>query len=80
MEEFLHIEHRIPFEEIIDRSGQFMGYDGQGFALAMFMLQASELFLPHWIVPQKQDSRLREGPLERGIPNLRARGPGAFAR
>ena len=24
IEELLHIEHRIPFQEIIDRSGQFM--------------------------------------------------------
>ena len=76
----MHIAHRIPFQEIRDRSGQCMRSDGHGFALALFILQASEIFLPHRSVPQKQDSSLREGPREIGIANLRTRGPGAFAR
>jgi len=38
MEELMHIEPRIPFEEIRDGSGQLTGEDGHGFALAMFML------------------------------------------
>ena len=80
MEELLPTEHRIPFQEIIDRSGQFRREDGQGFALAMFILQASEIFLTPRIVPQKQDGSLREGPFEIGVTNLRPRGPGAFAR
>jgi hypothetical protein len=80
MEACLPSEHRIPFEEIIDRAGQWMGEEGQGLALAMCMLQASEIFWPPGSVPPQQDRRLRAGPRESGMPNLRARGPGAFAR
>jgi len=57
-----------------------MREDGQGFVLARFRLQASEIFLPPWIVPQQQASSLRAGPLELGMAHRRPRGPGACAR
>lgn len=76
----MHIAHRIPFQESIDRSGQLMRSDGQGFALALLILPASELFLPPRLVPQQPDGSLREGPGERGVTHRRPRGPGAFAR
>ena len=45
----------------------------------MVVLQAGELVLARRIVPSQQDSGFREGPLERGIADLRAGGPIACA-
>src|SRR5437899_2802815 len=80
MEELLPIKPRIPFEDGRDRPGPLMREDGQGVALALFMLQASQIGLPQWMVPPQQDSSFRDGPLEMGMAHLRASGPGALAR
>jgi hypothetical protein len=45
----------------------------------MGLFQAGEIALGRRIAPQKQDSGLREGPLEIGSADLRARGPQACA-
>jgi hypothetical protein len=72
VEGFLHIEHRVTFEHVIDGPGQFVSQDGQG--LAILFLQAGQLLLARGIGPQKQDRGFREGPFEIGIANLGARG------
>jgi hypothetical protein len=56
-----------------------MGAEGPGFTLAMLMLEARVICLPHGMVAQQQDSRLRAGPREIRMPQLRPRGPGAVA-
>ena len=52
MQECLQIKGRLAFEPVVDCPGQFMSQDGQGFALAVFFLQAGEQFLRGGIVTQ----------------------------
>jgi hypothetical protein len=68
----VQIEHRVAFKHVIDRSRQFMRQDGYSFAFAMVLFQAGEIFLARWIVPQTQHRGCGEGPLERGLADLRA--------
>jgi hypothetical protein len=50
VEKLVHFERGMAFQHTIDCAGQFMGQDGQGFALTVFFLQAGEIFLPGRIV------------------------------
>jgi hypothetical protein len=56
-----------------------MGQDRERFALAVFFLESGEILLACGVIPQEEDRRFREGPCERGMANVRARGPVAFA-
>jgi hypothetical protein len=51
MEKCVHIERRIPFQHVIDRSCQLVGQDGQGLALAVLFLQPAQVFLSGRIGP-----------------------------
>ncbi len=53
LEESVQIKRRLALQHVVDRPGQFMRQDGQGFALAVFFLQAGEQFLRGGIVPQE---------------------------
>jgi hypothetical protein len=68
----MHIERGFAFEHIVDGTRQFMRQNGQGLALAVLFLQSSEVFLGGWIVSQEQHGGFGEGPLQKGIANLRA--------
>lgn len=70
MEELLHIKGYFVVEHVIDRPRQPVGQNGEGFALAMFMLQTGQVFLPCWIIAQEQSSRFGKSPLEVGIADL----------
>jgi hypothetical protein len=56
-----------------------MRYDGQRFALAMVVLHAGAIVLARRLVPQTQDSGVRDGPRAIGMADLRACGPIACA-
>src|SRR5437773_12387828 len=56
-----------------------MRQDGQGFALAMFFLQAGEQFLCGGMIPQEEHGGFGKGPLEMGIADFAAGGARAFA-
>ena len=53
LQECVQIKRRLAFQHVVDRPGQFMRQDGQGFALAVFFLQAGEQFLRGRIIPQE---------------------------
>ena len=57
---------------------QLLGQEGQGFALAVFVLQFRQVLLASGIVPQKEDRRFRKGPCELGIADLFAGSAVAF--
>src|SRR5262245_8156635 len=57
-----------------------MRQDGQGFALAVFVLVADQILLARRIVAEDQDRRFREGPREGRIAELRAGGTIPLAR
>ena len=78
MDELVPIQGRCAFAPGIDGTGQVMGQDGQGLALAVFFLQTREVFLPCWIVAQTQHSRFGERPLEVGMADLGASRAVAF--
>ena len=72
VEELLHIAHRVAFEHIIDRPGQLMSQDRQRLPLAVLFLSAGQIFLARRMGVQEQDRRFGEGPLQGGVPDLRA--------
>ena len=49
-----------------------MGEDGERFALAMFFLQAGQIFLADRIMPETEYRRFSKRPRELGIADLRA--------
>lgn len=53
LEESVEIKSRLALQHVIDRSGQFVRQDGQGFALAVFFLQSGQEFLRGGIIPQE---------------------------
>jgi len=52
-QECVEITSGLAFEHGVDRPGQLMSQDRQGFALAMFVLQAGKEFLRGGIIPQE---------------------------
>src|SRR5262249_13170446 len=78
--ERLHINSCLALKHAINRPSEPMGQDGEGFALAMFMLYASQAFLPCGVVAQEQRSRFGKSPCEVGMADLFARGAQAFTR
>jgi hypothetical protein len=56
-----------------------MSQDGQRFTLVMLFSQAGQIFLPWFVVAQKEPGSFGKGPLEVGVANLLARGAQAFA-
>jgi len=68
----LHIERRSPFQHVGHGTRQLRGEDGEGVALAVFFLQAGEIFLARSGAPEEPDGGFGEGPLEVGVPDLRA--------
>jgi hypothetical protein len=78
MQEFVHSKHRVSFAHRIGGSRQFMGQDGQRFALAMLVFQPGQGLLALGIVTQQEDRRFRKGPCERGIADLFAGSAVAF--
>jgi hypothetical protein len=45
LEEGVQITRRLAFQHVIDRSGQFVSQDGQGWPLAVFVLPSGEQLL-----------------------------------
>jgi hypothetical protein len=80
MEKLLHSKGYLAFEQVINGPCQLVGQDGEGFALAMPMLQTSQVFLSWEIMAQEQHRSLGKSPLEVGMTDLLARGASAFAR
>lgn len=70
VEEFLWVESHLSCQHVIDRTAQLLGQYSSGLAVAIFFLQASEVFLGCWMVPEKQDSGFREGPFEIRVADL----------
>ena len=52
VQEGVQITSRFAFQHVIDRPCSFVSQDGQGFALAVFFLEAGEQFLRGGIVTQ----------------------------
>jgi len=59
---------------IRDRPCEFVGQNGQRFALAVFFLYVGQILLTRRIVAEAQDRRCRESPFEVRLANLRAGG------
>jgi len=68
------LARRVPCSPVIHGARQLLGQEGQGFALAVCVLQFREVLLARGMVPQQQDGRFRAGPLELGVADLCARG------
>jgi hypothetical protein len=79
MEALLPIKGCLVCEQVRDRPSRPVGQDGEGFALAMCILQTSQLFLPRWIMAQEQRRSFGNSPCEGGMADLVARGVQAFA-
>src|SRR2546430_12717459 len=79
METRAPVEGRFSCAHVIDGTRPLMGQDGQRLALAMLLLQSSQIFLPPWVIPEEQHSRFREGPREGGVADFRARSAIALA-
>jgi hypothetical protein len=47
----VQIEHRSPFQHIIDSPGELMGQDRQRLAFAMFFLESGEILLAGEVIP-----------------------------
>jgi len=56
-----------------------MCQDGQGFALAVLVGKAVEIFLPRFIALEEEWRRFTEGPLEMGIADFLAACAALFA-
>jgi hypothetical protein len=80
MEELLHLKSCLAFKHAINRPSEPVGQYGEGFALAICILQASQAFLPCRIMAQEQRSSFGKSPFEVGIADLVARGAQAFTR
>lgn len=50
MKECLQIKSRLAFEHVVDRPGQFMRQEGQGFPLAVLFFQFGQQFLTGRII------------------------------
>ena len=72
MEKPLHIKGCLAFEHVINGPRQLVGQDGEGFALAMPMLQTRQVFLSCGIIAQEQHRSLGKSPFEVGITDLLA--------
>ena len=57
MEKFVHIGHCVTLQYVIHCAGSLMGEDGERFALAMFFLQAGQIFLADQMMPEKEHRR-----------------------
>jgi hypothetical protein len=68
------------FQHVIDGPSEPVGQDGEGFARAMFFLQASQAFLPCGVMAQEQRSSFGKSSCEVGMADLCARGAQAFTR
>jgi hypothetical protein len=79
METLLPIKGCLACEHVINGPRQLVGHDGEGFALAMLLLQTSQVFLACGMIAQDQHRRLGNSPFEVGITELLARGASAFA-
>jgi hypothetical protein len=75
LEKGLEIARDSPLQHVIDRPGEHMCQDREGFALPVFFLSAVEILLTRWMVAEEQDRRFGAGPREVRIPDLRAEVP-----
>ena len=74
-----HVEGLVAEEDVVHRSAQLVGQDGQGFRLAMLRGRVLEPGLRGGILAKEEHGGLREGPLQMRVADLRAGGAGAFA-
>jgi hypothetical protein len=70
--ELLQVERGAARQHVVGRPAQLVREDREGFPLAMLPLEALEQLLAGGILTEKQDGRLREGPLEVGVADLAA--------
>jgi hypothetical protein len=75
----VHLKSHLTLEQILDRPGQLMRQEAQGFAWVMFFLQAGQIVLPLRISAQEQRGRFAKGPWEMGMADFRARGASTCA-
>ena len=80
LEEFNHVERLLAFEHVVDGGGDLPGEDPEGLSLAVPGLKLLEGLLGGPVSPQKQTGRLREGPLQVGVPDLLSAGAQLFPR
>src|SRR5262249_37742161 len=78
MEKLLHIKGCLTFEHVRNGPRQLVSQDGEGFALAMPMLQTSQVFWSCGIMAQEQHCSLGKSPFQAGSTDLLARGASAF--
>src|SRR5215510_9480622 len=74
------IAPRVTPPYVIHCPRQWMGSDGERFALAMVFRQAGQICLADRMMPEKEPRRFRKRPRERGLAARRACGARAFPR
>jgi hypothetical protein len=74
LEQGVEIERDSSLQHVIDRPGELMHQDREGFALAVVFLSAGERLLARRIVAEAQERRFGEGLLEVRLPDPRAGG------
>ena len=71
VQECVQIKSRLALQHVVDRPGQFMSQDGQGFALAMFFLQVgSSNFCPAGLSRRNKTAASEKAHLRWALPIL----------
>ena len=80
MEALLHIKSGLACTPVIHRPREPVGWEGEGVALAMCLLQARQAYLPCGVMAQAQRRSFGKRPCEVGSTALVARNAQAFTR
>ena len=80
VEALVPIEHRVALKQIRDGPGQLMRQARQRLPLAGLVLSAGQRLVARRRVAQAQERRVGAGPLQRRLPDRRARGALALPR
>jgi hypothetical protein len=70
VKDWVCVESPLSCPHVIASPAQRLGQHGYGRARALFFLQAREVCLGGWMVPEKQDRGCRAGPFELGVAAL----------
>lgn len=77
-QELLQIKGCLAFQHVIDRAGQFVRENTQGFAFVVFLLQTCQILLAGLVPAQEQRGRFSKGPCEVGVADCVPRCAQAF--
>ena len=74
-QEAVHVERGLSQQHRIRCSSDLVGQDAKGLSFPVFSFQTLREDLTRTVLPQKENRRFREGPLQVYVADLRAAGP-----